>query len=239
VLPSQPSFRTHVDRVLALARKQPAIVAGGAALLLLIIGLASSGPQPPVVTVVKEVPAPEKVPPPRGPVAANAGKYLAEANVEYGKKRFRRAIAAYERALAADKSLARDSSVRVPLVQIAKRGDPVNAIVALELLAKLDPPDTQTITEIASTSKLVEVRHRAYAIAERDGFDASIDRYASWTLDLWQGTCVERSEAIARLVELGDARAVKELEKIGKGLPCVAKDAAAGVEKLTSKPTSP
>jgi hypothetical protein len=112
----------------------------------------------------------------------------------------------------------------------------VTAVIALEILAtRLDPSDTKTIAELASTSRQLEVRRRAFAIAERDGFASSVDRFASLTLDLQQGTCDERREAIAKLRELGDKRAVDPLQK-ARALPCLAKDAAAAIAQLQPPP---
>ena len=107
-------------------------------------------------------------------------------------------------------------------------------MIALEVLAtRLDPPEQKTIVEQASTGRLPEVRRRAFAIAERDGFAQSIDRLGSWTLDLkQQATCEERRETIAKLRDLGDARAVEALQRARTQYPCVAKDAAAAIAQL-------
>src|SRR5690349_14629362 len=89
------------------------------------------------------------------------------------------------------------TSARSP--EIAGGGDAIAAVVALDVLTRLDPPDHQAIANLAATGHLADVRHRAFAIAERDGFAASIDRAASWTLDLKQtSSCDERKDLIAK-----------------------------------------
>jgi hypothetical protein len=127
--------------------------------------------------------------------------------------------------------------LRTGVTQIAGGADAIAAVIALEVLAtRVTPPDRETIVKQASTGRLPEVRRRAFAIAERDGFAASIDRFASWTLDLkQQATCEERRETITKLRDLGDPRVIEALQKARTQYACVAKDAEAAIAHLQAK----
>jgi hypothetical protein len=163
-----------------------------------------------------------------------ARHWLGLAATELAGRRYSRAMNAYEQALVADRTLARDSKVRAAVTQIASDGDAVAGVIALEALAtRLDPPDRKTIIDQASKGRVPEVRRRAFAIAERDGFAQSIDRFASWTLDLKQpATCDERRETITKLRDLGDPRAIETLQHARAQYACVAADAAAAIAQL-------
>jgi len=168
--------------------------------------------------------------------AAGAKALVAAADAVLAKRDYTAAVSAYERALAADRALGGDANLRVHLAQIGAKGDAVSATVALELESHLEPPDAKTIAWLAATAKQPAVRHRAYAIAERDGFAGTIDRLASWTLDLRQpASCDDRKETIAKLVTLGDKRAIDALQKASTQA-CIAKEATAAVETLQAKP---
>ena len=221
----------HVARELVvLSRRYPrsvAAIATAVVVLVLVIAIASrhsptaSGPSSPAPAAPAEP-------------AAAARRWVEQADSDRARHRYGRAIAGYERAVAADRTLASDAKLRTAVAQIARDGDAVAAAVGLELLAtRLDPPDHKTIAELAATGRLLDVRQRAFAIAERDGFSQSIDQLASWTLDLkQQTTCDDRRETIAKLRDLGDARAVDVLQRARTLYPCVAKDAAAAIAQL-------
>jgi hypothetical protein len=153
---------------------------------------------------------------------------------EVARRRSGRAIDAYERALVADRTLGRDPDVRAALALLAWGSDAVTAVTALDVLAtRLDPPDHKTIADVASKGRSLDVRRRAFAIAERDGFAQSIDRLTSWTLDLKQAaTCDDRRDTIAKLRDLGDPRAVDALQHARTQYVCVADDAAAAIAQL-------
>jgi eukaryotic-like serine/threonine-protein kinase len=168
--------------------------------------------------------------------AAGAKALVAAADAVLAKRDYTAAVSAYERALAADRALGGDANLRVHLAQIGAKGDAVSATVALELESHLEPPDTKTIAWLAATAKQPAVRHRAYAIAERDGFAGTIDRLASWTLDLRQpASCDDRKETIAKLVTLGDKRAIDALQK-ASAQACIATEANAAIAQLQAKP---
>jgi serine/threonine protein kinase len=243
---SMPQVESRGDKakritkqVVAYVRVRPALAAAiGTAFVVLVVAivvLASSGDSSGAksATAATATTSPSatstKVP------DANVAKTFVDAGEsELGRKRYARAVVAFERALAADRKLVTDEKLKKSLVKIATGADAVAAVVALDMLAKLDPPDRQTILDQASTGKLGDVRRRAFAIAERDGFAQSIDRLASWTLDLKQqyASCADRRETITKLRELGDASAVDALQRATKLYPCVAKDAAAAITHL-------
>ena len=167
---------------------------------------------------------------------ARAKTLLAQGDAELARQHFTAAITAYERALDADRALVCDAKLRGAVAQVAGRADAVPAAVALELASHFEPPDTKMISDVAAASKFPAVRRRAFAIAERDGFAGSIDRFAMWTADIKQpASCDDRRETIAKLVELGDKRAIDILQK-ARLQACVAKDVAAAVAKLQAKP---
>ncbi len=225
----------HAARALiAMSRQHPgrfAAVATAFVVVVLVIMIATRSSSAPVAA---EHPPPA---PSAAPVATTtAPQWIAQAENEVARRRYGRAIAAYERALATDRSLARDGKLRIAVAQIAEGTDAVAAAVALELLAtRLDPPDKKTIIDLASTGKLLDVRQRAFSIAERDGYAQPIDRFASWTLDLkQQTTCEDRRETIMKLRDLGDPRVVDVLQRAKAQYACVAKDAAAAIAQLQS-----
>jgi len=223
----------HVVRELvAIARKHPRRFAALAtavvvALLIVVIATRRSSVERTPSPVATAKPAP----------ATTARQWVEQAESEIARRRYGRAIAAYERALATDRTLAADATLRTAVSQIAGGDDAIAAVIALEVLAtRVTPPDQRTIVQQASNGRLPEVRRRAFAIAERDGFAESIDRFASWTLDLkQQATCEERREAITKLRDLGDPRVIEALQRARAQYACVAKDAAAAIEHIQSK----
>ncbi|MBA3820100.1 MAG: hypothetical protein H0X17_14495, partial [Deltaproteobacteria bacterium] len=145
-------------------------------------------------------------------------------------------LAAYERALALDGTLAADAQVRTNLTRILDTKDSVAAVVALELALRLDPPAHELVKTQASTGKLSEVRRRAFAIAEREQLADGIDRVASWSLDLAQATtCEDRLAAILKLRRTGDARVLPALRK-AKSHRCVEREVAEAITYVESQP---
>jgi hypothetical protein len=236
--------RRFFRETLAAARRHPrrtaAIATGSVALLLILViavgGSSSSSASSKSPGSNSNEPV-AKLTPPVTPGPTDAGDdgkakpWLEQGNAELAKKHYARSVAAFERALGADRAVGRDAKVRVAIATISARGDAVTSTVAMELLARLDPPDTKTIAWLAGVARSSDIRRRAFAIAERDGFVPSIDRLAAWTLDLKQlAGCDERRETIAKLRELGDAKAVDALKAIKQ--PCVAKELAEAIEHL-------
>jgi serine/threonine protein kinase len=143
------------------------------------------------------------------------------------------ALSAYEIAIDLSPGFGRDPQLRSNVAGILDDGEVAPAIVALELLAgAVDPPAHDVIIAHAAQNKLIDVRHRAIAIAERDGFGAAIDRVASWSLDLSQlKSCDERLALIQQLRDSGDARGLPALKAARKS-KCLARDAAAAIAQL-------
>jgi eukaryotic-like serine/threonine-protein kinase len=144
------------------------------------------------------------------------------------------ALNAYERAIRLSREVAKTEALRESLTKILESKDGVAAVLALELLTQIDPPARSTIAAYAASGKLADVRHRALAIAERDGFLDSVDRLESVSLDLSQATtCDDRRAAIEKLAQLSDKRAVSVLKK-AKAYKCVEKDASAAIARIES-----
>ena len=145
-------------------------------------------------------------------------------------------LTAYERALELDKSLGKDDRLRASLVKIVESRDAAAAIIALDLLARrVDPAASDVVLEQAKNNKIADVRHRAFAIAEREGLGEKLDRVESWSLDLVQAnTCEERRIAIAKLRGTNDKRALPALKR-ARAQRCVEADAAEAIGALEAQ----
>lgn len=148
------------------------------------------------------------------------------------------ALAAYEAALSIDSRLASDAELRSNVIAMTKQKHAVAAVIALELLAsRVTPPARDVIMTTASTSPLRDVRQRARAIAERDGYADGIDSFVSLSLDLKQAsTCDERREVIQQLSALSDRRAIPALRRAREKYPCIEPDATNAIAHLESSP---
>jgi len=147
-------------------------------------------------------------------------------------------LAAYERAIALDRELAGDAQLKQNVIKVLDTRDAVAAVVALELLAsRLQPPAREQILAQASNGKVMEVRHRAFAIAARDGFAAGIDQIESWSLDVEQATsCDERRGAVLKLRAAGDRRALIMLRRVRGKFACSDRDVASAISELEARP---
>jgi serine/threonine-protein kinase len=146
-------------------------------------------------------------------------------------------LTAYERALELDKSLGKDDRLRSNLIKVVESRDTAAAILALDLLARrIDPPAKDVVLEQAKNNKLADVRHRAFTLAEREGFGDQLDRVESASLDLVQAnTCEERRIAIAKLRATNDKRALPALKR-ARAQRCVEADAAQAIGYLEAQP---
>jgi serine/threonine protein kinase len=207
----------------ALAKKHKYIVGGvlgGIVLLIVIIAIASGGS------------------PGKKTAKGEDGKSLAKRGhdeLEAGRRAD--AMSLYDRAISADSSLAGDADIRHDAQAVVESKDAVAAVIALELLAsRISPPAKDIITATAATGKNGDVRRRALAIAERDGFADEIDKVASLSLDLAQATtCEDRRSVIGKLRATADKRAVAPLKK-AKVYKCVERDATDAIAELEAKP---
>lgn len=131
------------------------------------------------------------------------------------------ALAAYERAVHLDKSRGRDERLVANLEYYLEGKDAVAGVIALEVALAADQRDL--VIAQASKGKQLDIRQRAVAIAEREGFGDQIDRVESWSLDLAQAVGCESKRAIVAKLKTTDARAVPALRR-AKGLKCIEKD---------------
>jgi hypothetical protein len=202
-------FRTH--------KRASLLAASGATLVLLVVLLAMHSPHQPI---------------PAAPANASA-----QADADLARGATLDAVSEYERALAVAPALATSAPLRSSLTTIAGGKDAVAAVIALDLLARsVSPPARDVIAAQASKHPSHEVRQRALAIAVRDGFADSVDRLESYVLDLQQAkTCDERRAIIAKLRELGDARASAPLRRVKGQFPCIEHEATDALAALGPK----
>jgi serine/threonine protein kinase len=207
----------------ALAKKHKYFVGGvlgGIVLLIVIIAIASGGSSG------------------KKTAKGEDGRSLAKrGHEELEAGRRADAMSLYDRAISADSSLAGDADIRHDAQAVVESKDAVAAVIALELLAsRVSPPAKDIITAAAATGKNGDVRRRALAIAERDGFADEIDKVASLSLDLAQATtCEDRRSVIGKLRATADKRAVAPLKK-AKVYKCVERDATVAIAELEAKP---
>ena len=159
--------------------------------------------------------------------------YLALGHARIKAGRRVEAINAYERAVKLSPALATDPQLATNLAIVLETKDAVAGVLALELLGRLGRHDA--IAVHASMHKLLTVRHRATAIAERDGFADKIDRVASWTLDLTQVSGCEPRRAVIAKLRTTDRRAVPALRR-ARSLECISADATEAIAHLDSVP---
>jgi len=159
--------------------------------------------------------------------------YLVLGHARFAMKRHLEALTAYERALTLSPKLASDTVLRANAAKVLETKDSVAAVVALEILAsRVEPPDHDVIVQYASTGKLPDARRRAFAIAEREGLAAKIDKVESWSLDLAAaGTCEDRRAIVAKLASTKDKRALPALKR-AKLYKCAEKDADAAIAEI-------
>jgi len=162
--------------------------------------------------------------------------YLVLGHARFAMGRRLDAISAYERAIKLKPKLAGDADMRANATKaLDTRSEVAPALLALELLASaVEPPAHDAIVAAASSGKNAEVRHRAFAIAEREGIADKIDKLESWTLDLSQAaSCDDRRAAVVKLGTTGDKRALPALRRV-KVHKCVQKEVADAIAKIES-----
>jgi len=213
-----PAPKQGAAKLIALAKKYRYIVGGVAVVLVLVIALAilmgggskKAAPGGAAKTILKQ----------------------GHDELEAGHRSD--AMSLYERAIRLDSSLAGNADIRHDAQAVVESKDAVAAVIALELLSSLSPPGKDVIIATATTGKVADVRRRALAIADREGFD--VDRVASLSLDLTQATtCEDRRSVIGKLRATADKRAVAPLKK-AKVYKCVERDATDAIAELEAKP---
>ncbi len=163
--------------------------------------------------------------------------YLLQGHAELKTGQRVAALGSYERALQLTPELASDALLRTSVVSVLDTRDPVAAVIALEILAtRLVPQGRDAIVAQASRGKAEQVRRRAVAIAERDGFAAGIDRVESWSLDVKQAaSCDDRRHAIEKLRDHGDPRAIAVLKRVARQHACTEDAALAAIARLEDR----
>ena len=131
------------------------------------------------------------------------------------------ALAAYEKAVTLEPKLKKDKLMRTNIELMLDKKAPGVVDAALEFLGVLaqqgDWAAGDQLVDLASTSKTPRRRHTALRVADEVGLGNSVDRLASYVLDLEQGeTCPIRKEAVGKLRALGDKKAIPALRKARK-----------------------
>ncbi|MGE5183189.1 MAG: protein kinase domain-containing protein [Acidobacteriota bacterium] len=218
------SWRARVDRLLALARTHRiAVLAGSGTLVLLLV----------IVIAMKHGGSKAGGSTAAAPIHDDPAALLAAGHTRLTAGRRVDALSAYERAIQLQPELAKDPQIRTDVTTALDSHDPAAAMVALELLAtRVSPPALDVIAQHAATDRSLEVRHRALAIAEREGAGDKVDRVAMWSLDLGQATsCDERRALIGKLKDSGDARAIAPIRH-ALAYKCNERDAADALAAL-------
>ena len=173
-----------------------------------------------------------------GPGRSDASAFVALGRARIALNRRSDAIAAYERAVALDSGVAHDPQVKLDALKMLDTRDTIAAVLALDFLAtRVDPPSRDALVAVASNGKVAEVRHRAMAIAERDGFAGGVDHIESWSLDLEQGTtCADRRTALTKLTASGDRRVIGVLRRVRGKYECIDRDIDTAIAQLEAKP---
>jgi eukaryotic-like serine/threonine-protein kinase len=244
--PDQQRARTHVVR---LSRRKELIIAGAAAAVVLVVivllvvtrvsrtatgtsslatrasKLVQAGSNSDAVALLERELAGRTT-------KEHAGAYLVLGHAQFALGHHQQAVGAYERALRVAPALAENQEVHGNLLKVLDGKDALASVVAVELLAQLDPPALDAITTYASTGKLADARHRAIMIAERDGVGHNVDRVESWSLDLLQASvCEDRKAIIQSLVGANDRRALVALKRV-RAVKCVEREATDAIARI-------
>ncbi|NVB82426.1 MAG: protein kinase [Kofleriaceae bacterium] len=224
VVPARPSVQDRAATELVRRPKPRRLVLGGiaAALVAVVaIAMAARGGSGATARTRPDVTSPEQ-----------AATYLSKGHSELELGHYQQALAAYERALRAAPQLGNDKTLRANLLKVADGKDSLAIVLALDLLTALSPPAHDAVVAYASSGKLMDPRHRAMMIAERDGVADKVDRVQSAILDLQQtSSCDERKALIAQLGASKDRRALPALKRI-RSVKCVEREATDAIGRL-------
>jgi hypothetical protein len=174
-------------------------------------------------------------------------------HAEASAQRSLHALIAYEKAVALEPSLARDTRMRTNVELMLEKKAPRVVGAALEFLGTLaatgDGAAVDQLIDLASSSKVPRRRHKAVAVADAVGLGDRVDRLGSYLLDLQQGeSCQHRKVAVANLRALGNKNAIPALRKARKRIrseggfakkkvnanACLSADAAEAIRHLQS-----
>jgi hypothetical protein len=170
-------------------------------------------------------------------------------NLEFAEKNPEAGLQAYEEALRIDPGLRGDAALLVNIR--SELNDKKVGYTALEMLVKqVGKPASDILADLATDDRRPEFRRYAREGCEAIGCTKKVDLVASYILDLAQGrTCEEKREAVRKLGESGDQRAIEPLKKaraerrplLGgilstSGNACIAKDIDAALTALGAPP---
>ena len=173
-------------------------------------------------------------------------------NLEFADKNPSAGLQAYEEALRFDPGLRADAALLVNIR--SELNDRKLGPVALEMLIKqVGKPASDLLADMASDDRRAEFRKAARDACATLECGKKVDLVNSYALDLSQGrTCEEKREAVQKLGEIGDSRAIEPLKRarserrsllggllISGGNSCIAKDIDAALTALGAPPPPP
>jgi tetratricopeptide (TPR) repeat protein len=173
-------------------------------------------------------------------------------NLEFADKNPAAGLQAYEEALRLDPGLRADAALLVNIR--SELSDKKVGMIALEMLAKqVGKPAAAVLADVATDDRRPEFRRFARDACRAFDCLKKVDLVESYGLDLSQGrTCEERREAVRKLGETGDKRAIEPLRRAraerrsllggmlsSSGNACIVKDIDAALTALGAPPPPP
>ncbi|HEX7507850.1 MAG TPA: protein kinase [Polyangia bacterium] len=173
-------------------------------------------------------------------------------NLEFADKNPGAGLQAYEEALRLDPGLRADAALLVNIR--SELNDRKLGLVALEMLVKqVGKPAFDLLADMASDDRRAEFRKAAREGCENLDCGKKVDLVNSYALDLTQGkSCEEKREAVKKLGETGDSRAIEPLKRArserrslfggflsSSGNACIIKDIDAALTALGAPPPPP
>ena len=173
-------------------------------------------------------------------------------NLEFADKNPSAGLQAYEEALRLDPGMRGDAALLVNIR--SELNDRKLGFVALEMLIKqVGKPAVDLLADMASDDRRAEFRTAARAACDTLDCAKKVDLVNSYALDLTQGkSCEEKREAVKKLGETGDKRAIEPLKRArserrslfggflsSSGNACIVKDIDAALTALGAPPPPP
>ena len=173
-------------------------------------------------------------------------------NLEFADKNPAAGLQAYEEALRLDPGLRGDAALLVNIR--AELNDKKVGYAALEMLVKqVGKPARDILADVATDDRRADFRRYAREGCQQIDCGKKVDLVASYSLDLAQArNCEEKREAVQKLGESGDPRAIEPLKKAraerrsllggflsSSGNACVLKDIDAALTALGAPPPAP
>jgi hypothetical protein len=173
-------------------------------------------------------------------------------NLEFADKNPSAGLQAYEEALRLDPGLRGDAALLVNIR--SELNDRKLGFAALEMLIKqVGKPAVDLLADMASDDRRAEFRMAARTACDTLDCGKKVDLVNSYALDLTQGkSCEEKREAVKKLAETGDSRAIEPLKRAraerrsllggflgSSGNACITKDIDAALTALGAPPPPP